>query len=361
MRIFIMALEPLETRYTGQWFNGLPKLIREEAEKRGLQVEINNIAGEQTSKETTTGAFLDFSATNIWKNSQINIMAENFANGRVSAGDKILFTDAWNTGILQIRYMSELLGIPVEIHSMWHAGSYDPQDFLGRLIKDKRWSYAAEKAMFQANHFNYFATKFHRELFLDTIFGKSSMSERVDGPSKCVISGQPHNVLVEHLRPFKGMVKKRQVLFPHRVAPEKQPEIFRDLAKHMPDVEFIVCQDKKLTKDEYHTLLGESMIVFSANLQETLGISAMEAVLTDTVPFVPNRLSYAEMYSDEFLYPSEWTENYEAYEANRDKVIARLRYIMDNYGTFGDALALQASRLKEEFLHPGPMLERLLG
>src|SRR5690606_34818168 len=132
------------------------------------------------------------------------------------------------------------------------------------------------------------------------------------------ISGQPHNVLIEQLRAFKGASKKKQVLFPHRVAPEKQPEIFRDLAKHMPDVEFIICQEKNLSKQEYHTLLSESMIVFSANLQETLGISAMEAVLVGTFPLVPNRLSYAEMYSDDFMYPSHWTESFESYEKHRD-------------------------------------------
>ena len=42
--------------------------------------------------------------------------------------------------------------------------------------------------------------------------------------------------------------------------------------------------------------------MFSANLQETLGISWYEGVLVDTIPMVPDRLSYSEMAIHEFKY-----------------------------------------------------------
>jgi hypothetical protein len=73
----------------------------------------------------------------------------------------------------------------------------------------------------------------------------------------------------------------------------------------------VVCQDQQLSKDEYHTLLGQSKIVFSANLQETLGISCYEGTLVDAIPMVPDRLSYSELYHEGFKYPSEWTESFE--------------------------------------------------
>ncbi len=374
MKIYIMALEPLETRYTGQWFDGFPKLIREEAEARGVAVEVINVAGEQVSFEPTPGAFLDFGGTNIWKNTQINELARAFATGEVKAGDKVIFTDAWHTGILQVKYMSELLGIPVEIHSMWHAGSYDPQDFLGRLIKDKRWTFATEQAMFHASTYNYFATKFHIGLFLDGVFPNEEQIWGSSGDASGVYAnpvavpfreqivrcGQPHNVLVESLKPFAGMKKKRQIVFPHRLAPEKQVEIFRDLAKRMPDVNFVVCQDTKLTKDEYHKVLGESMIVFSANLQETLGISAMEGILVGAFPFVPDRLSYSEMYLDEFKYIGEWTESFKAYQDNRYELISELYSVLDNFADIKGSIKDQKEILLRDYLTPGPMLDRLL-
>lgn len=361
MTIFIMALEPLDTRYTGQWFTGLPALLNSEIQRAGLAVDVQNIAGEQVESTVTAGAFLNFTATNIWKNTQLNTMAQKFANGEVKAGDHVLFTDAWHTGVQQIKYMSELLDIPVTIHSMWHAGSYDPQDFLGRKIKDKSWSLAFEKSVFYASDFNYFATEFHINLFVDKVLGVRHLGNVET--KKIVRSGQPHNLLVQELEKFTGRTKKRQILFPHRVAPEKQPEIFRDLQKSMPDVNFIVCQDEKLTKDQYHELLAESMIVFSANLQETLGISAMEAILVDTIPVLPNRLSYTEMYAEDFLYPSEWTLSHDLYWANKKRLVDHLYQVLEDYesGKYDQLLIFQKEKLKVEFLDCYNMTANLIG
>lgn len=360
MTIYIMALEPLDTRYTGQWFDGLPRLINDEAKSRGVNVEVVNLAGEQTSSTVTEGAFLDFFATNIWKNTQVNELVHRFQRGEVKAGDKILFTDAWHTGITQVRYMSELMKIPVEIHSMWHAGSYDPQDFLGRLIEDKKWTYNAERSFFYASHYNYFATEYHKELLVSTLINPNESWVKYQARKACVISGQPHSALVEALRPFKGMTKERLVLFPHRLAPEKQVEIFRDLAEAMPDTKFVVCQDTKLSKDEYHSLLGRAMMVWSGNLQETLGISAMEGVLVDAMPCVPDRLSYSEMYESKFLYPSEWTDSWDNYIKNRDKMINHMNIMMDDYWEDCQILEKQRERLLRDYLTCTPMLDRLL-
>ena len=52
-----------------------------------------------------------------------------------------------------------------------------------------------------------------------------------------------------------------------------------------PDYELIVCADKTLTKNEYDNLLGRAKMVFSANLQETLGISWYEGALVDCIPW----------------------------------------------------------------------------
>ena len=31
----------------------------------------------------------------------------------------------------EVKYMSQLLEIPIKIHGLWHAGNYDPNDFMG--------------------------------------------------------------------------------------------------------------------------------------------------------------------------------------------------------------------------------------
>lgn len=364
MKIWVMALEPIESRYTCQWYHGLPELLDEEAQRRRTSVLVLNVEGDQVSEETTTGAFLNFADTNIWKNSQVNTVAKAFSDGvkskvgnahRVEPGDKFLFADAWNPGIIQVKYMSELLDIPVEIYAIWHAGSYDPQDFLGRKIKDKRWSKNFEESLFHCIDYNFFATEFHARLFDQNINPEVYSEDN----GKIVISGQPHNKLVEQLKGYKELEKRNLILFPHRIAPEKQIDIFRDLAKSIPEYEWVVCQEKKLSKQEYHTLLGESKMVFSANLQETLGIGAMEAVLVDSIPFVPDRLSYSEMYEDSLKYPSKWTENWNSYLEHKDSIIKEVRNKIENYDYYRTILKNNQRPKLEKYLHPGPMLDLL--
>ncbi|WP_205249369.1 hypothetical protein, partial [Escherichia coli] len=80
-----MALEPLETRYTGQWYHGIPNLLKRSAVTYDRDIVVHNVAGDQTSTATTVGAFLYFAATNICKNSQFNKVAEWFQMGKVKA------------------------------------------------------------------------------------------------------------------------------------------------------------------------------------------------------------------------------------------------------------------------------------
>jgi glycosyltransferase involved in cell wall biosynthesis len=361
--IYIVALESVPTRYTCQWLDGLPRAIEQFAKDAGKDVRVVNVVGADDEQIVTPGAFLNFAGTNVWKSQQAIEISKLFAAGEIKAGDKILFTDAWNPAIIQVKYMAELLNIPVELHGIWHAGSYDPQDFLGRLIVDKRWSKSTERAIFHALDYNIYATDFHIQLFLDGVFINDNAEDELtpnDVAYKVVKSGQPHESMMDKLEPYAYKQKRNLILFPHRVAPEKQPLIFQDLAKELPEYEWVICQDKKLSKDEYHELLGASKIVFSANLQETLGISAMEGVLVDSMPLVPDRLSYTEMYLDRFKYPSEWTTDYNAYLRNKSKLIAKIRDMMDNYDTYYDDLMVQDCILRNDYMRGTRMYQNLL-
>ena len=155
------------------------------------------------------------------------------------------------------------------------------------------------------------------------------------------------------------MTKRNLILFPHRIAPEKQVDIFRDLATHLPQYEFVVCQDQQLTKHLYHTLLGEAKLVFSANLQETLGISCYEGAVVDTVPMVPDRLSYTEMYFDMFKYPSKWTESLAVYRTYRKEVCHKITQYMENYEKFVPSLNKQVDVLKDKFFSCNNLLKML--
>ena len=351
--VFLVDLETVETRYTGQWKSHVPALLR----KAGHNVQI--ISGPtDVPSATTPGAFLNFGGTNIYKARQVEQMGRLFCDGAVHAGDHFIFTDAWHPGIINLKYMSELLGIPVITHGLWHAGSYDPQDFLGRLVGDKPWVRHAEKSFYEAFDHNYFATDFHIGMFFKNLFDTKVIAG-ADFAGKVVRTGWPMEYMADTLLMYKNMPKRDLILFPHRIAPEKQVEIFRDLKEHLPQYEFVVCQDQQLTKNEYHNLLGEAKLVFSANLQETLGISWYEGALVDAIPMVPDRLSYSEMAMQDFLYPSEWTDSFESYKTCRVAVMDRIVHYMENYKSYIPRLNKQVHALTEDFFSCNKLLEKL--
>ncbi len=339
MTTYIVDIEAVDTRYTKQWKEHLPKQLR-----RATNEEVVVISGGETPQATTPGAFLNFGGTNVYKSKQLEQIGKYFCDGLIKNGDYFIYTDAWNPTVIQLRYMAELLGVNIRVGGMWHAGSYDPQDFLGRLIGDKPWVRKAEASMYECYDDNFFATEFHRDMFEDVF-----MDEGLDFFPKSKIVGWPMEYLATSLEQYKGMPKKDLILFPHRIAPEKQVDIFRNLKDALPQYEFVVCQDQELSKNEYHNLLGQAKLVFSANLQETLGISWYEGALVGSLPMVPDRLSYKEMAIEEFKYPSEWTESYNTYRNNKDKVIEKITDYMENYDNYLPKLVKQVDKLKKQY------------
>ncbi|MAV94190.1 MAG: hypothetical protein CMA31_00710 [Euryarchaeota archaeon] len=336
MTIYIVDIEAVDTRYTKQWKEYLPAQLR-----KATSENVVVISGGETPQATTPGAFLNFGGTNVYKSKQLEQIGEMFCKGEVKDGDYFLYTDAWNPTVLQLKYMAELLGVKIKLGGMWHAGSYDPADFLGRLIGNAPWCRLAEQSMFEAYDHNFYATQFHIDLFMKSFNNVS--------PGKVIRTGWPMEYLANSLDTYKNMPKENLILFPHRIAPEKQPDIFRDLPTQLPDYEFIVCQDQTLTKNEYHNLLGRAKIVFSANLQETLGISWYEGALVDTIPMVPDRLSYQEMGLDEFKYPSEWTASFKSYTHHKEAIKDRIRDYIENYDDYIPLIRKQVTKLKADF------------
>ena len=355
MRIYVVDLESVPSRYTCEWKEHLPSMLRAKIAEAGKDIEVINISGGEDSIEATPGAFLNFQQTNIYKNNQLSEIARRFTN-EIKAGDKFVFADAWHTGILQLKYMSELLGIPVEIHALWHAGSYDPQDFLGRLIKDKSWTYNTERALYHAVDYNWFATRFHADLFCDTLYPTLKDYKGVHQ------TGWPMEYMPELFSKYDTSIKENIIVFPHRLAPEKQPEIFRDLAKSMPQFQFIVCQDNKLSKVEYHKLLSRAKLMWSANLQETLGISPFEGALLGVIPILPNRLSYSEMYESKYLYPSDWTTSFENYSLVKPLVMTHIEKMMSGYDKMVvDVRNRLAPDLLEDYFTATNLVSALIG
>ena len=289
MKIFLVDIESVPTRYTCEWKTHVPKLL----EDAGFEVIV--VEGDLNIPEATTpGAFLNFGGTNMYKAKQVHTLSYMFTKGEITPGDHIIFTDAWHPGIINVKYMSELLNIPVITHGLWHAGSYDPNDFLGRLIGAKPWIRHAEQAMIASYDHNWIATAAHfylmrktYDVFLNPTFNRT---------------GWPMEYTHDMIAPKLWAKKENIIVFPHRIAPEKRLDLFQELASRpeLKHYQFCVAMEMNLTKTEYHELLQRSKFAVSFADQETLGISMYESACAGACPIVPNRLSYTEMYDPMF-------------------------------------------------------------
>lgn len=342
--IWIVALEPLDSRYTGHWYDYLPKQVLAYIKACGLdnRFQVLQITGEQRESEVTEGAFLNFNDTNIWKSSQAIEVAHLFNDGQVQDGDYFLYTDAWNPAAIQTRYMADLAGIKIRMGGIWHAGSYDKNDFLGRQF-NKQWSFAFESSLFNLFDNNFFATDYHIDLFCRTLDTNPFMQKKI------VRTGFPMEYYSE-LEDFNytNNFKQDLIVFPHRLSEEKRLDVFKQLEKELPEYNFLVCQEQKLTKAEYHDILRSAKIVFSASKQETLGIGVYEGMLVDALPLVPNTLSYEEMYDDRFKYNEG------------EEPIPRIRSMMENHETYLDTLRANRDKVKFKYFTGMIMYQTIL-
>lgn len=352
MTIYIVDLEPLENRYTKEWFTHVPQLMKQHFGSNEVQV-ISGPSNIPTA--AAAGQFLNFSSTNVYKSVQTEKISHLFCQGQVTDGDYFLFTDAWHPGIINLRYMIDLQDLDIKIGALWHAGAYDWYDILGQKLRYELWVDHVEKSYFHAIDNNFFATDFHINMFCEHRLHTSPASVAgAFGKDKIVKTGWPMEYMKETLAQYQDVPKENLIVFPHRISSEKQVEMFRDLARCLPEYQFIVCQDQQLTKQQYHKILAQAKIVFSASNQETLGLSqCCEGPLSRAIPLSPKRVSYKEIFKEypELLYPSEWTSSWDMYFQYREELAGRIIKIMKNYDDYCQVVDKYIACTYQEFFN----------
>ncbi len=349
--IFLVPIEPLDNRYTKQWYEYIPNLLKHNFKNDQILVIDGN---NQYYSSTIEGAFFDFAATCKYKASQAQLISEYFMNGQVNENDIFFFTDAWNPTVHTIRYISELCKIPVKCAGIWHAGYYDPTDILGFTIKNHDWISHLEKSMYYAYDMNFFGTEQHKDKFYTVS----------DVHSKSYVCGYPLEYLkgIQSIKSFDK--KKKQVVFPHRLNSDKAPEIFDFIKNYVTnnlnrsDISFVKTQELNLDKDSYYNVLAESMVVFSANKHENLGIGTFEAMMLGAYPIVPNKLSYKEMYQEQYKYQCErdFYSNEQTWKELAEKIIK----VIDTYNeTIYNSIIINADEIYRKFFTSTKMIEHL--
>jgi len=309
VKVHLLPIEPLEERYSSDWLRWWPR----ELEKAGLEVSV--VMGKRLYETLKGGEFLDPIDTHFFKSTQLAELCQAIADGGVGDDDVVLMLDAWNPTVTALGYIRDTIGPSFKIAGVFHAGTWDPHDYLTKTNMS-RWANHVELGWFKALDIIFVATEFHAKLLRD--WGCPSTKIKVTG-----LSLFPDCVTYE--RSAMMSCKARRVVFPHRLAQEKQPDVFMTLArlyrqKYPEDgTEWVRTKDVCSTKDEYYDLLALSKVAVSTALQETWGIAMIEATLLGCWPVAPLRLSYPETLG---------VQGFDLYESN-DRAVELIKAGLD--------------------------------
>src|SRR3990167_10634378 len=116
-KIWYLPLEPLNTRYTCEWYWQFEEVFKEE------KIPYEYIIGEHVDSKLEEKFFLDPKATNIWKFTQLINLIKRI--DEVKDNDVIFLPDIWFSGIESLAYIKHFLDKKFKINGILHAGTYD--------------------------------------------------------------------------------------------------------------------------------------------------------------------------------------------------------------------------------------------
>lgn len=308
-----LPIEPLEERYSAQMLVWVERAFRE------IGVIYQTLLPKSNYKNIRHGQWLDTYGTTHYRSEQMKLVVKLFEQGKVKDDAVFVIGDVWYPGIEAIKLMADLSGLKHVRVVGWHyAGTADPADLLAHELGG--WGMEWENWL--VNHYLdaiCVGSQFHAKLLHAAFVARGKVYP-------VGLAWRPVDVIksVEG----KNIEKQRIVVFPHRIAPEKNPQAFYELAKlfgstswdfvvstNNPNVARQVEQDPAAqyvrvachdTKQQYYEFLASCSIYYSAATQETFGYALHEAIALGLSVVAPERCSYPEMLENDprFLYKS---------------------------------------------------------
>lgn len=278
-RVLFVPLERIRDRYSFQW--------RDWFQKSFAKYGVNNLTvGDDREHFIREGEFLDIYDTCSYKAEQLREIIGHIQSGFEGT---IFFMDMWFPGLEMVAYMRDLACRKIRIEGIAHAGTWISTDFLTQK-GCSTWGSPLEKSWFKIMDRVYVGTQWHKE---EIVRGRHVNPDKITVVKFPVYSN-------EELR--KTTPKEDIVVFPSRLAPEKQPGLFtviraEFLETYGPIATFLRTYEECKDKEEYYALLARAKVAVSTSIEETFGIAMQEAANLGCFPVVPNRLCYPEVFN----------------------------------------------------------------
>lgn len=327
LTLYYIPLEPLEERYTKQWYFW----FQQEFQKHFDTVTID---GESLTDKVEVGAFLDVNSSHYYRFSQFQKIIKLFYERKIKNGDIFFLSDLEFPGHGEcLRYLADLQNIKVKIFGFLHAGSYTREDFVSKCEPYAKYFEVGWLKMCDGV---FVGSNYHKNALLNRRVRKlADFDDCSEIRNKVVVTGNPWRS--NEIRNMVGLTDKTdQIIFPNRFDYEKRPNIFLDLC-HIIKREFNIpivittsrpffrstskwlekyaqiCEGEGLvqikpglSKTEYYKILASSRVMISTTIEENFGYCTLEALTFNTYPLHPNDYAGPELVENDrrFLYNS---------------------------------------------------------
>jgi hypothetical protein len=328
MRIILLPLEPLEERYTAQWYVWFPR----EFERLGIDYII--VDGERLTERVESGVFLDIHSSYYWEFSQLQKVIKMFKNNEIKDDDIIFSMDIEFPGhFYALKYLALKTNKKVKTYGFLHSGSYVDGEFVSFLEPSMKYF---ELGWLETLDGIFVGSNYHKQLIIKR---RLEPFNRTDLANKIHVTGNPFfiNDACELVKPKPLDKREIDIILPGRPDIDKRPwealmlaltasqRLGRDLnivvttgrAKYegwnskwiRTFIEYISkkCNVKLyegLGKKQYYELLSNSKLYITTSISDNFGYCAVEAMCYNVNPIMPNNLSFPEHvnYNNKFLY-----------------------------------------------------------
>lgn len=339
-KLFYIPIEPLDERYTEQWYRNFPKAF----ERIGFTVKI--IDGIALKDFVDVGTFLDINSTVHYKSAQMQTISALFCRGEVTDGDVFFIGDTEFWGVEVLRLLADMNNVKIKIFSFLHAASYTKEDAFEIAAPYQKYTELGWIASMDAV---FVGSDYHKNAVVDRRIKPLADPADIDElTNKLIVTGNP--LFIDEYHRFPGVMKKNKIIISNRFDIEKRPNISLQFAyiakKRHPDWEIVVTTSRPsfksnkdwlvtlakemerdgiitiktgLTKEEYHYELVTSRIMLSNSIEENFGYCIAEALVYDTYPLLPNSLSHPELVDGDMQYLFD----------SDDEILEKMEFLMN--------------------------------
>jgi len=305
--LYLVKLEDLEQRYTIQMHSNLV----EQAVHRNIPFRV--VEGAALSGAIDTGAFLDSNSTVYYKATQVEELAKKFSSGIIKNGDTFLVYDGWFPGITSLRYMAYFAGVEINIVGIFHAGTWEPSDFITGLrprvgLLEKHWLFESyDKILVGSEWHKKRITKVYPDIeykiFVTGLpfWSIDPVKQRCRDIKSIVYASRFHRekgfvefldaVIADDADEYNFKVTSTSGNIGNTDIPDYYVTLYKELVRNEKLVHIRVP-----TKAAFYSELSSCGYIFSFPEQEGWGYSMLEAVSLGCTPLVRRGLSYDEMF-----------------------------------------------------------------